>query len=105
PIVGVHPDGWVRTAILWLTLVLCCLVGLMTPYIVGILGIVLFAALLVRGRVLEAYRSLGARLFLAAFFALGIAYAITAQQPSDVLRVFNFTALILFGPFLVLMQR
>lgn len=98
-------DGWIRTAILWLTLVLCCLVGLLTPYIVGILGIVLFAALLVRGRLLDAYRNLGAQLFLAAFVALGITYTITAQQLSDVLRVFNFTALILFGPFLLLMQR
>jgi hypothetical protein len=105
PVIGARADVWVRAAILWLTLVLCCAVGLLTPYVVGVLGIVLFAALLLGGRLLDAYRELGARLFLAAFVALGIAYAVTAQQPSDLLRAFNFTALILFGPFLVLMQR
>lgn len=103
--IGARIDGWVRSAILWLTLVLCCLVGLLTPYIVGVLGIALFIAVLIRGRLLDAYREISARLFLAAFVALGIAYAITAQQWSDLLRVFNFTALILFGPFLVLMQH
>lgn len=104
PILGTRLDGWVRLVLLWLVLVIYCVVGLITPYIVGVIGILLFVALLVRGRLLAAYGDLAARLFFAAFVALGLAYAITAQQSSDVLRVFNFTALLLFAPLLALMQ-
>ena len=35
-------DGWARIVILGLTLVLCCAFGLVTPYLLAVVGIVLF---------------------------------------------------------------
>lgn len=90
---------------LWLALVLCCVVGLVTPYLLGFIGLALLVALILRRQLVAAYRDLAARLFALAFLVLGICYAITARAPQDVLLVFNFTALILFGAFLALAQR
>ncbi|HHY48486.1 MAG TPA: O-antigen ligase family protein [Alphaproteobacteria bacterium] len=105
PIFGWEADRWVAVAVLWLTFALCCVVGLLTPYIVGVIGIAVFVALAVQGRLIAAYQPLPARLFLLAFAILGVCFAITAQSPTDALRVFNFTALLLVGPFMALMLR
>src|SRR5690606_13254765 len=105
PIFGRVADRWVLVSVLWLTLALCCIVGLLTPYLVGVIGIIVFAALAVKGRLINAYQPLLARLFLLAFAILGVCFAITAQSPTDALRVFNFTGLLLVGPFMALMLR
>jgi O-antigen ligase len=105
PILGSIADRRALALVLWLTLVLCCVVGLPTPYLVGIVGIVVLIALLFQRRLADAYKPLAARLFLIAFAVLAACFAISAQSVFDPLRVFNFTALLLFGPFLMLMQR
>src|SRR5690606_11231732 len=84
---------------------LSCVVGLLTPYIVGVTGIGILLVVLLRRQWAEAYGSLAARLFLGAFLALGICFAITAQEPRDFVSTFNFTGLLLFGPFVLLLSR
>lgn len=98
-------DRVVAWSILWLTLALSCVVGLLTPYIVGVTGIGILLVVLLRRQWAEAYGSLAARLFLGAFLALGICFAITAQEPRDFVSTFNFTGLLLFGPFVLLLSR
>lgn len=98
-------DRFVAWGLLWFTLALSCVVGLLTPYIVGVSGIVLLLAVLVRRQWADAYRDPAARLFLGAFLALGICFSITANQLRDVVSTFNFTGLLLFGPFALLLRR
>jgi O-antigen ligase len=105
PLISTRVDPWVTRGLLWLGVVLCCVVGLLTPYIVGVMGIVLLLAVLVRRQWTEAYSGLAARLFLGAFVALGVSFAVTATELRDALSVFNFTGLLLFGPFVLLLGR
>jgi O-antigen ligase len=91
---------WSRRIILVLMLPLACLAGNVAPYLVGIVGIVLLVMLLVQRRLLGAYREPLAAMFLIAYLALGICFAITAEAPRDVLSVANFTLLLLAGPIL-----
>lgn len=79
--------------------------GLITPYVLGIIGVALLVALAFRGKLIAAYREPAARLFLGAFLVLGLCYTITAQAPEDVLLVFNFTMLLLFAPLSALFRR
>jgi O-antigen ligase len=91
---------WSRRIVLVLMLPLACLAGNVVPYVVGIVGIVLLILLLVQRRLITAYREPLAVLFLIAYLALGICFAITAESPRDVLSVANFTLLLLAGPIL-----
>ena len=95
------------TSIALLVLVLSAspLLGLITPYLVALIGIAVWLATLLQGRVLAAYAELPARLLLAVFVVLGVLFAVTADAPSDALRVFNFIMLLLFGPIALLLSR
>lgn len=95
------------TAILILALVLVVspVLGLITPYLVALLGIALWIVALARRRLLAAYAELPAQLLLAAFLVLGVLFALTADAPSDALRAFNFIMLLLFGPVVLLLSR
>lgn len=94
-------------AMLLLVLVLAVspLLGLITPYLVALLGIAVWIASLARGRLAAAYAEAPARLLLAIFLLLGVLFALTADAPSDALRVFNFIMLLLFGPVALLLAR
>jgi O-antigen ligase len=94
--------AWVLAA---LALVVLNVLGLITPFVMIGLGLLLWLGLLFRGRLLEAYAEMPARFFLAAFLALGVLFAISMQAPRDVLFTFNFIALLLFGPLIWLFSR
>ena len=104
-ILGGAADRWARGAILGLTLVTSCIIGLLTPYALGVIGIALLLALALRGRLIAAWREPAALPFLAAFLVLGLCYAISAEAPVDVLLVFNFTMLVLFAPLSLLLRQ
>jgi O-antigen ligase len=91
---------WSRRIVLVLMLPLACLAGSVAPYLVGIVGIALLVMLLVQWRLITAYREPLAALFLIAYLALGICFAVTAESVRDVLSVANFTLLLLAGPIL-----
>ncbi|MEO7913301.1 MAG: O-antigen ligase family protein [Roseiflexaceae bacterium] len=91
-------DDWARIAILALTLVLCCAFGLVTPYLLAIIGMVLAVRMAMARELLAAYREATAKLFVFAFAVLVVCYAITARQPGDVAFAINFIMLLLFAP-------
>lgn len=93
------------TLLLVLVLALSPVLGLITPYLVAPLGIAVWIATLVQGRLRAAYAEPPARLLLAIFLLLGLLFALTADSPSDALRAFNFIMLLLFGPVALLLSR
>jgi O-antigen ligase len=98
-------NSFVRGIVLTLTLVLSCALGLVTPYLLAVIGVLIFAVMLVRGTLIEAYRTdRAAQLFLFVFVALGICFAITAQSPGDVVFTLNFIMLVLYAPFAALFR-
>ena len=95
------------TLVVLLILVLAAspLLGLITPYLVALIGIAVWLATLLQGRLAAAYAEPPARLLLAVFIVLGLLFAVTADAPADALRVFNFIMLLLFGPIALLLSR
>lgn len=89
---------WTAWVLLALSLTLSTLIGLLTPYLLGLIALGLLIVYIVRGKLLEVYRPLASRLFLLAFVLIAVEYAITAQQPRDILYAFNFAMLLLFAP-------
>lgn len=83
--------------ILVLTLALSVVLGLITPYLLAVLGVILLFARATDG-------TLGRAIAPAPLTLLGIVavlfacFAVTAKQAGDLLFIFNFVALILFGP-------
>jgi O-antigen ligase len=104
-ILGTVADRWTRRLVLALTLALSCVVGLITPYLLGAVSIVLFVALAIKGQLIAIYDGIEARLFLAAFVVLAASFALTAHEPQDALSAFNFAMLVLFAPLHALMAR
>ena len=98
-------EEWPRSAILLLTLLLWSVLGLLTPYLLILVGIVIAIRLAVRGHVSLFYASLGAKLFLIAFLILAACFAATARSPADIVFALNFTALVLYGPLVVELGR
>ena len=74
-------EEWPRSAILLLTLLLWSVLGLLTPYLLILVGIVIAIRLAVRGHVSLFYASLGAKLFLIAFFSAAALQGQTALKP------------------------
>ncbi|MBI4920912.1 MAG: O-antigen ligase family protein [Devosia nanyangense] len=92
----------IRQGAVWLLLGLALVVptiaGLLTPYIIVAIGIGILLVLTVRRHVIDSYRPLASRLFLAAFVLLALAFTVSAQAPRDVLFAFNFVMLLLAAP-------
>lgn len=105
PVLGAASDPWARRAILALTLVLSCVIGLITPYLLALIGIALWLALALRRQLFAAYSDPAARLFLVAFVILAACFALTAREPQDALFSFNFIMLVLFAPLGTLLAR
>lgn len=105
PILGQALDPWARRAILALTLVLSCVLGLITPYLLAIIGIVLWVASAFRRQLVATYADPAARLFLVAFAMLAVCFSLTAEGPQDVLFSFNFVMLPLFAPIRSILSR
>lgn len=106
PVLSRGPAGPAEHGLAWLlaalALVVLNVLGLITPFVMIGLGLVLWLVLLFGGRLPDTYAAMPAKVMLAAFVALGVLFAISMQAAGDVLFVFNFTALLLFGPLLAL---
>jgi len=109
PVLSRGPAGPIEHGLAWLLAVLALVIldglGLITPFVMVGLGLLMWLVLLFRGRLPETYAAMPAKLMLAAFAALGVLFAVSMQAPHDVLFVFNFIALLLFGPLLALFSR
>ncbi len=92
-------NRWGGWAVLVLTLALCGVTGLVTPYLLVLVGAVLLIAQGLDGSLLRAWREPAAVSFTAVFVVLAICFAITAKRPGDVLLALNFVMLVLFAPF------
>ena len=84
-------------AILVLTLTLSVVLGLVTPYVLVGLGVLLLLLRLGDGSWRQALAPAPLTLLGIVLVLLGC-FTITARQPGDVLFIFNFVALVLFGP-------
>jgi len=98
-------NRFARGLILALTLVLSCALGLLTPYLLAVIGILALAFSLLGGTYWAALREdRAAQLFLAVFLGLGICFSITARQPGDLVYALNFIMLVLYAPVAALMR-
>ena len=92
-------------AILVLTLSLSVVLGLVTPYLLIALGVILLLARISDGTLRQALAP-APPLLLGIVLVLFACFAITAKQPGDVMFIFNFAALVLFAPiYLTLIDR
>ena len=99
-------NALMRGVVLTLTFVLSCALGLLTPYLLAVIGIVTWAVMLVRGTLFDAYRSdRAAQLFLVVFLGMGLCFAVTAEVPQDVIFTLNFIMLVLYAPLAALMRN
>jgi len=89
---------WPEIIILGLGLVFCCAFGLITPYLLAVVGIILFVKQLLQRELLDAYREPTALIFLGAWGLLLVCYAISAKRPADVVLAFNVVMLLLYAP-------
>lgn len=89
---------WPEIVILGLGLVFCCAFGLITPYLLAIVGILLFVKHLWQRELVSAYHEPTALIFLGAWCLLLVCYAISARRPGDVVLAFNFVMLLLYAP-------
>ncbi|MEO6013287.1 MAG: O-antigen ligase family protein [Devosia sp.] len=92
-------------AALLLALVLPTIVGLITPYLLVVIGLGLWLVLLFTGRLPTAYSTPTAKALLIAFAALLVLFTLTMQSWRDPLYAFNFTMLFLYGPLAWLLTR
>ncbi len=98
-------DSFSVGAVLVLTLSLSVVLGLVTPYLLVALGILLLLLRATDGTLRRAVAP--AQMTLLGIVAVLLAcFAITAKQPGDLLFIFNFVMLVLFAPiYLTLSDR
>ena len=92
-----------RRAVLVGTLALSCLTGFATSYVLLVLAAIAAGNLLFR-RAGFAFDIAG-KLFVAAFLGLGVLFALSAEQPTDVLFIINFIAFLAYVPLATLLGR
>ena len=92
-------------ALLLLALVISPVLGLLTPYVALLVILPLFVVTLVKRHTLSAYASYDARILLGVFILFAIICAITADEPKDALRAFNFTMFLTYGAVAYLLSR
>ena len=90
----------VAYSLIVLTLVLSPLVGLVTPYLIGLIGLLLLACYLVTGQALRVYGGLLERVYLGALLVITVDFMLSARAPADVVFAANFSMLLLLGPML-----
>lgn len=83
--------------ILVLTLATSVVLGLITPYLLVALGVILLLSRLSDGTLKQAIAPAPLTL-LGVVVVLFACFAVTARQPGDVMFIFNFIALVLFAP-------
>lgn len=87
-----------------LALVVSPLAGLVTPYLIGLIGLLLLITYLVTGQALRVFAGLTERTYLGAFIAIAGAFALSAKAPGDLAYIANFSMLLLFAPMLHLLD-
>lgn len=92
--------NFVAYSLIVLTLVLSPLVGLVTPYLIGLVGLLLLITSVVTGRALRVYGGLLERVYLGTLAVIALAFALSARAPADVVFAANFSMLLLFAPML-----
>lgn len=98
-------DGFAVWAVLVLTLSLSVVLGLVTPYLLVAVGLVLLVLRASDGSLRSALTPAPLTL-LGIVLVLLVCFTITARQPGDVLFIFNFVMLVLFAPiYLTLSDR
>ncbi len=109
PVVSRKPAGRVEHGLAWLiaalSLATVTVFGLVSPYVILVIALLYWFALLFSGRLPETYSALAGKLMLVAFAVLAVVFTITMKGWRDPLFAFNFTALLLFGPLLALFAR
>lgn len=98
-------DGWSRIVILGLGLVLCCVFGLVTPYLLAVVGIILAIRQGIERKLFAAYGETTAQLFVIGFLIIAACYTASAKQWTDVFLVFNLTMLLLYAPIRAELQK
>ncbi|MDP1730778.1 MAG: O-antigen ligase family protein [Devosia sp.] len=91
--------------VLTVILVLSCLLGFATTYLMAVLAVIAAGNFLYRRREVAWASGAPSKVFLAAFVILALLFAATARQPADVLLAFNFTAFLLYVPLATLFAR
>jgi O-antigen ligase len=98
-------DGFAVWAVLVLTLSLSVVLGLVTPYLLVAVGVVLLVLRASDGSLRDALTAAPLTL-LSIVLVLLVCFTVTARQPGDVLYIFNFVMLVLFAPiYLTLSDR
>jgi O-antigen ligase len=98
-------DRWSVWLILVLTLATSVVLGLITPYVLVVIGVVLLVARIADGSLWAGLRAPAPAVLLAVVAWLAICFAITARQPGDMMFIFNFVMLVLFAPISLTMER
>jgi O-antigen ligase len=91
--------------LLLLALVISPVLGLLTPYAALLIIVPLFVVMLARRNAVAAYASYDARVLLGAFVLFAIVCAVTADEPKDALRAFNFTMFLTYGAVALFLDR
>jgi O-antigen ligase len=97
-------DRWAAGLILVLTLATSVVLGLVTPYLLVVAGLVLLAVRTADGTLWTTIRKPAPMTLLAVVVVLTICFAITARQPGDMMFIFNFAMLVLFAPIYATME-
>jgi O-antigen ligase len=98
-------DRWAVGLILVLTLAASVVLGLVTPYLLVLAGLVLLAVRIVDRTMWPSLRSPAPGVLLAVVAVLTTCFAVTARQPGDVMFIFNFAMLVLFAPIYATMEK
>jgi O-antigen ligase len=87
------------------TLVLTCVLGLITSYLLVVLAAIAAGYYLLHGRGAGWVFDAPAKLFLAAFLVLAALFALTARGSADMVFTLNFTAFLVYAPLATLFAR
>jgi O-antigen ligase len=98
-------DQWAMWAILVLTLTASVVLGLLTPYALLLIALVLLALHLADGTLWPSLRAPAPVALLTIVAALFVCFTLTAKQPSDLMFIFNFAMLVLFAPLYATLER
>lgn len=83
-----------------LALVVSPLAGLVTPYLIGLISLLLLLFYVTTGRARRVFSGFAERAYLAAFIVIAATFALSAKVPADIAYVANFSMLLLFAPML-----
>jgi O-antigen ligase len=98
-------DRGLVALILVLTLSLSVVLGLVTPYILVVLGALLLLSRMIDGSLWRGGMELAPATLIGTVLVLFACFAVTARAPGDLIYVLNFVMLILFTPIYLTMKQ